>query len=150
MSGLEELILAAGRYPLAGREARLRAFFGQLEAWHWYCGEAFRLGNPYVLSHAVPNLVLFAGRLILAYNEVLYPYHKWFLRVLAGVERKPEGLLALIDAVLDRRDRDSIEALFDSVASFADWPRGHAGWGAQFMLDTELAWLDGRTGVAEL
>lgn len=150
LPGLEDLIRAAARYPLAEKDEKLRKFRAQLEAWHWYCGEAFRLGSPYVLSHAVPNLVLFAGRLILAHNEVLYPYHKWFLRVLAGVEHKPEGLLATIDEVVAHRDTGSIEELYRSVSDFADWPGRDVNWGAHFLLDTELAWVEGRAAVGEI
>jgi len=46
---------------------------------------------------AVSNIVLYGGRALLAYNEMLFPFHKWFLRVLAEAEHKPEGILDLID-----------------------------------------------------
>ena len=148
--GLEDLVREAARYPSEERDGKLERFRAQLDAWHWYCREADRLADPYLLSQAVPNLVLFAGRLILAHNGVLYPYHKWFLRVLAGVPDKPAGLMDLIDEVVDRRQPGAIEALHGLVAGYADWPDGGMSWGARFMLDTELAWLDGRAPVGDL
>ena len=148
--GLADLVREASRYPSEERDGKVQRFRAQLDAWHWYCREADRLKDPYLLSQAVPNLVLFAGRLILAHNEVLYPYHKWFLRVLADVPDKPAGLLDLIDQVVDRREPNAIAELHGLVAGYADWPDGGISWGARFMLDTELAWLDGRAPVGDL
>ena len=50
-------------------------------------------------------MVLFAGRLILAHNAVLYPGNKWLVRVLRDVPEQPPGLTAAIEAVIERRER---------------------------------------------
>jgi hypothetical protein len=147
---LAELVASAARYPVAQKRDKLVKFQAQLEYWHWLAGEGFRSGSGYVLSHAAPNLALFAGRMILAHNETLYPYHKWFLRVLAGVERKPEGLLMVIDRVIRDRDQDSMEELYRDVIGFTDWPGKGMNWGAQFAFDTELAWIDGKAAIGDL
>ena len=42
-------------------------------------------------------MILFGGRLILAHNEILYPFHKWFMRVLGSAPNKPEWLMECID-----------------------------------------------------
>ena len=94
--------------------------------------------------------MLFAGRLILARNAVLYPGYKWLLRVLRDVSDQPPGLVPAMDAVIAGQDREAVDALFDQVTGFRDWGVADQHWGTRFMLDTELAWLDGRPPVADL
>jgi hypothetical protein len=53
-----------GLYPVEGKADRVRSFFAQLEAWHWYATEGLRLEDPYLLGTAISKLVLFGGRLI--------------------------------------------------------------------------------------
>ena len=99
---------------------------------------------------AAPYVVLFAGRLVLAQNAVLYPGHKWLLRVLRDVDDRPPGLISAIDAVVDAPDKKSVDSLFDLVTGWRDWGVADQHWGARFLLDTELAWVDGRAPIAEL
>lgn len=150
IDGLEELVHAAARYPAEGRTERMRRFRAQLDAWAWYCGEALRLDNRYLLGVSVGKLVLFGGRLILAHNRTLYPFHKWFLEVLARVGEQPADLLELIRRLHDDPSKESVAAFYETVRDFQDWPTVETGWGNQFMLDTELTWLHGTPPVEDL
>jgi predicted nucleotidyltransferase len=150
IDGLEAACAAAARYPLEHRDERIRAFHAQLEYWHWMLGEGVRSGNAYARAMAAPNVVLFAGRLVLAHNAVLYPGTKWLLRVLRDVPERPPGLLPAAEAVIDRPDRDTAEALFELVTGWRDWGVAGQHWGTRFMLDTELAWMRGALSIAEL
>jgi len=139
-----------GRYPVEGKVERLRRFFAQVEAWHWYVGEALRREDAYLLATAVSKLALFGGRLVLTRNETLYPYHKWFLRVLESVDDKPE---ALMDALADllAEPTSSRAARFRELCLFhGDWEPPAAGWPAQFLVDSELNWLDGEPPIDDL
>lgn len=150
IDGLEGMVRAAARFPVDGKMDRILRFRAQLDAWHWYAGEALRLSNRYLLSLALSKLVLFGGRLILAHNEVLYPYHKWFLTVLSRVEDKPGRLIELISRLYDEASRDAVDAFYEAVKSFQDWPVPANGWGAQFLVDNELNWLNGGAPVDDL
>jgi Nucleotidyltransferase domain len=150
IEGLEEACRAAGRYPIEERAERIRAFHAQLEYWQWMFREGDRSGNAYVRTLAAPNVVLFAGRLILAHNAVLYPGYKWLLRVLRDVPDQPAGLAAALDEVVARPDRTAVDRLVDLVRGFRDWGVADQSWGARFMVDTELAWMRGRPAIAEL
>ena len=150
VDGLEEAVRAAARYPIEGLADRIRAFHAQLEYWQWLYREGVRSGNAFVRAVAAPNVVLFAGRLILAHNAVLYPGYKWLLRVLGGVPDQPPGLAAAMAAVIDRPDRETVDALVTLVAGYRDWGVADQHWGTKFMLDTELAWLRGRPPIADL
>src|SRR5512140_1736036 len=99
IEGFEQEIRRVVAYPVAEKAERIQRFHAQLEAWHWYCGEALRKENQYLLKTSVSKLILFGGRLILAHNEMLYPYHKWFLKVLERAKEKPADLLACIQAL---------------------------------------------------
>jgi predicted nucleotidyltransferase len=147
---LDELLKRITTYPRGDKLKRIRRFYAQFEAWAWYVGEALRLGNRYLLGVAVSKLVLFGGRLILAHNEALYPYHKWFLRVLADVNDQPAGLLTHTEALLRSPDPNTFRTYYDCVKDFRQWEANETGWANQFMLDSELNWLAGDAPIDDI
>ena len=150
VDGLSEEIQKVAEYPRAEKADRIKRFYGQFEAWHWYCQESLRLKNTYLLGTSVSKFILFSGRLILAHNELLYPYHKWFLGVLERANNKPEGLLQSIQRLNATPTADNIESLYKMVKSFQPWIKGEFNWPTQFMFDSELNWLEGNTPVDDL
>src|SRR5690554_2007865 len=150
LNNLEELLNKASRYPVEEKEGKIEKFCTQFEAWKWFIEEALKKNNLYLLTQAVSNYVLFAGRLILAHNEMLYPYHKWFLRVLGQAPDKPEGLLEQIEVVLKRMKKDDIDCLYNMIGDFHDWGVDPSSWPGRFMLDSELTWMDGKIPMADL
>lgn len=147
---LEEAIRAAPVYPAAEERERQRWFRAQLEIWAWYTTEAIKKKNKYLLHTAVGKLILFGGRLILSHNELLYPYHKWFLRVLDSAPQKPEGLMACIDDLASDPTLDKVQAFAGLIKEFQDWPTGPHRFGAIFMEDSELNWLHIKTPVEDI
>lgn len=147
--GLDDRLRRIVQYPVAGKAERLQRFYAQLEVWHWYAHEALRLRNRYLLGVAVNKLVLFGGRLILTHNELLYPYHKWFLKVLERAPHKPPDLLARIAALVDDPRDDTLRAFYETIVQFHPWECS-LPWPTQFMLDSELSWLDGRSPIDDL
>jgi predicted nucleotidyltransferase len=150
IDGFAEEVLKAAEYPKEKQAESIRRFYAQFEAWHWYCGEALRLKNRYLLGASISKFILFSGRLILAHNELLYPYHKWFLKVLEGAKDKPAGLLESIQALNEKPIVENIESLYEQVRSFRPWIEGDFSWPTQFMLDSELNWLDGNTPIDDV
>jgi hypothetical protein len=150
IEGFEEDISRIAEYPIAEKAERIKRFHAQLEAWRWFCGEALTKGNLYLLGTAVSKLILFGGRLILTHNEILYPYHKWFLQVLEQSKDKPPDFMASIQALTEAPTMENIEAFYQKVKMFQPWNENPSGWGAQFLLDSELNWLDGKTPVDDL
>lgn len=150
VDGLDGLLERVVRYPVEGAAERMRRFSAQLQAWFWYSNEALRLANRHLLSVALGKLVLFGGRLILTHNELLYPYHKWFLEVLRGAADRPADLLDRIHTMYDEPSRESIAAFYETVRDFRDWPAPATVWSNQFHLDSELNWLNGATPIDDL
>lgn len=150
IEGLDVLLKNIVRYPILKKEENIRKFYGQLEAWRWFCYEALKKENKYLLNTAVSNLILFGGRLVLAHNEILYPYHKWFLRVLENAKEKPEGLLEKIELLIEKPVLENIEEFYNCIAGYKKWVDEGFSWPCRFMTDTELAWLTGTMNVADI
>ena len=146
---LDDLLRRITAYPEAVHTAKLQAFYAQLLAMQWYVGEGEKRSNTYLMLHAVSELVLFGGRLILAHNRMLYPYHKWFLRRLQDAPQKPDDLLELIDQLLHEPGKANADRLCDAILNFTAWPAPSEGWPARFLEDTEWAWRRGSAAVGE-
>jgi len=150
IEGLEGRIAGAARYPVEVQADRIARFAAQLEAWTWMAGEAERKENPYLLTTAVSRVALFSGRLLLAHNRMLYPFHKWFLRSLEQATDKPEGIVELIRAAMVQPSADGARAISEAVLGFREWPRGDVDWPNHFIHDTEQSWLRDAAAVEDL
>ena len=75
---------------------------------------------------------------MLAYNEQLYPFHKWFLKVLEGVPGKPENIMEEITAALENRGQDDVERFIASVKGFTDWGVGEREWPKYLMSGEDI------------
>jgi hypothetical protein len=149
LPGLDDLLQRITAYPEAGHADKVRSFYAQLLAMQWYVGEAEKRSNRYLMMHAVSELVLFGGRLILAHNRMLYPYHKWFLRRLQDAPQKPAGVMTLIDQLLNEPSKANADHLCEAILNFTTWPAPPEGWPARFLEDTEWAWRRGRAAVGD-
>ena len=149
---LEGVLAEIACYPVAEKAARRDRFVAQLLAWRWYYGEATRLDNRYLRMLALQKVVLFACRLVLTENELLYPYQKWLTRVVATAPRQPRGFLASLDELLADDSASRVEALCQDVLEFAevDRARADAGWPSRFMADTELSWMTHEPAIDDL
>ncbi len=146
---LNDLLHHITAYPEATHIEKVRSFYAQFLAMQWYVGEAEKRANRYLLMHTVSDLVLFGGRLILAHNRRLYPYHKWFLRTLQDMPEKPADLLALIDQLLNEPTKANADRFCDAILNFTAWPAPPEGWPARFMIDTEWAWRYDKAALAD-
>jgi hypothetical protein len=150
LDDLDATLRAIVRYPVEEKAERIRRFRAQFEAWHWYAHEALKLGDRYLLGTSVARMVLFAGRMLLAWNERLYPYHKWLMRVLEAAADRPPELLARIAAVHAEPSQANLLALWATVTNFRRWEGAEEPWAVQFMRDSELNWLEHAPPVDDL
>jgi hypothetical protein len=146
---LDDLLKRITTYPETGHMEKIRSFYAQLQAMQWYVGEAEKRSNQYLMMHVVSDLVLFGGRLILAHNQMLYPYHKWFLRTLQGAPQKPDDLMTLIDRLLNEPNKANADRFCEAILNFTAWDTPLEGWPARFMEDTEWAWRYGKAALAD-
>ncbi|MBT8093044.1 MAG: nucleotidyltransferase domain-containing protein [Gammaproteobacteria bacterium] len=147
--GLDALLQRIPVYPEAGHEERIRAFYGMAFMQHWFIHEAERHGNGYTLMRAATQLALFAGRLILAHNRRLFPYHKWLPRALELVDKKPTHFMECFNALLNEPCGDQATHLFGQVRDFQDWGVSDLEAYTWFMTDVEWSWMSGTTPIED-
>lgn len=141
--GLEELVRAAGAYPEAEREQKLRDFLGHATLMAWFQGEAEKRDDAYLAAYASSRLALFAGRAVLAHNRMLYPFHKWFMTILERAPERPADLPAQLSALLAEPTKTRADAIVESVhaAVGVEVPIGEAV--SRFTERTEWNWRHG-------
>ena len=146
---LADLLERIPVYPQAGHEERIRAFYSMAFIQHWLIHEAERHGNRYAVLRAASQLALFAGRLILAHNRRLFPYHKWLPRVLNAVPDKPRELMNRFNDLVENPCGDHASALFEAVRDFRDWGVSDLDAYTWFMTDVEWSWMTGATPLED-
>lgn len=140
---LDALLARIVSYPTAGKSDRIARFAAQLVGWRWFFSEGTKKENRYLQMLAVQKVVLFSCRIVLAANELLYPFHKWMLRVTLAAPRQPPAFGESIELLLGAPTFELIDAHVRATLLFAglDHDAVDATWGANFMRDTELKWM---------
>jgi hypothetical protein len=117
-------------------------FLAQFEAWKWYCDEALKRQNKYLLDTSVSKFILFSGRLILLDNRIFFPYHKWFIKALENAPQKPPELMNAVTRLMKRKSRKNIDDLYKIIKNYKDWSNGtNFSWPAYFVHDVETVWM---------
>lgn len=149
VSELDGLLKRIPVYPEADRQERMQAFYAQVEALRYFVRQAEKRGDPYLMARVVSDLVLYVGRMILTYNRILFPGHKWFLEEVEQAPQQPVGLMEHIRALLAAPSREQVEKLCECLYGFTEWDRPPQGWVARFLEDSEWNWQTGRISPAE-
>lgn len=146
---LEALLRRIPVYPETGHEERIKAFYSMAFIQHWLFHEAERHGNRYTQARAASQLALYSGRLILAHNRRLFPYHKWLPRTLASVAAKPDGVMESFNNLVTEPSGKHATALFECVRDFHDWDVSDLEAYTWFMTDVEWSWMSGTTPIED-
>jgi hypothetical protein len=93
--------------------------------------------------------VHFAGRLILAYNRMLYTYSKYLLARVAQAPEKPENFIEMAEKAVREPGSKTAYDLVECVKQYRDW-----GMDIKRICNThieyvEWGWRDGRPGMQE-
>lgn len=147
---LEELLKRIFTYPEAHREERMKAFYSMAFIQNWLMGEAQRHDNIYTKTRAASQLALFAGRLILAHNRILFPYHKWLLHYLDKCPQKPDRFIEQITVLLNEPSTENANTLFQNLQDFRAWGVSDHDAFMWFMTDVEWSWRNGKTPLEDL
>jgi hypothetical protein len=146
---LEDLLERVTTYPEAERIAKIRTFYAHFLIHYWYLSEAERRNEQYLRLRSAAEFALFAGRLILAHNRILFPYHKWFMHELRSAPEKPDDLIDGMEYLLREPCLESANPVLASVANFREWEKPLRNPAAQFMEDSEWNWREGLAPVAD-
>ena len=149
VSALDSLLKRIPVYPEVGHEERMRAFYSMAFIHHWFIHEAERHDDRYGQIRAASQLALFTGRLILAHNRRLFPYHKWLSRTLGSVPDKPDDLMANYNKLLNEPRGDHATVLFEEIRAFQDWGVTDLDAYTWFMTDVEWSWMTDQTPIED-
>lgn len=144
IGGLLEQVCA---YPEADRERKIRSFVAQVMLWRWYVSEAEKRSDRYLLLQSTSELVLFGSRLMLAYNRLIYPYHKWLRRQLEKADDLPENFFTLMDATLENPGFETANAYAESLLQFQDWDVSLEKAIVLFLHDREWNWRETKAPI---
>ena len=149
LEGLNALIEAIPVYQENEQAEKLKSYYSQVLILIYFVKEAAKRPNPYLLAYATTNLALFAAKLILAHNKMLFPGHKWLMEELKRAKDKPENFIELIDQLLREPGLDSANALKDCVVAYRDWGLTYNQTLTRFIEDVEVNWRAGRPPIAD-
>ena len=147
---LQKILEDIGRFPIRVKNTRRIRFVSQLLAWKWYYSEAIKKQNQYLIYLSLQKIILFACRIILNENNLLYPYHKWLLSVVRNARNKPEGFDESIEQVMAEHTPDFVKQFCDDVLHFVGVDEKLLDWPNQFLLDSELNWVEHEAPVDDL
>jgi predicted nucleotidyltransferase len=150
IENLEQLLQEISQYPSQQKEDRRNRFAAQLLAWRWYYSEAVKKKNSYLTYLAIQKLILFSCRLILNVNEMLYPYHKWLLRVTERASHKPEHFDEMLQNVMAGHNLELVNEFGDQIISFVKIDAKALDWPNHFLADSELNWIEHAPPIDDL
>ncbi|GCE10524.1 nucleotidyltransferase domain-containing protein [Tengunoibacter tsumagoiensis] len=148
--GLDELLKQITTYPEQERDRKMASFYSQIMVIHGYfIDQSVKYDNAYLLIHSISDLVLYAGRLLLAYNRRFFPCHKSLLDAISQVEQKPDDFIELANRALREPDAANAKALANCIMNYRDWGINYMEAINHFSRDSEWNWLDGRPPLAD-
>lgn len=128
-------------FDLSIQAEHAKKFYAQLLAWKWFYSEGVKHDNQYLVNTAVANFSLYACRLILNHNGLLYPYHKWMMKEVEKAEIKPIGFLDNIEKLQESRSTHLIELIFEDIKRMEICEFDEARWSVHFYKDVETTWM---------
>ncbi len=149
LSELDTLLVQIPIYPEAEREEKMKNFYSQVRAHNWYAHDAERRQMRYLLAHAINEMIFYAARLLLAYNRILYPYHKWLMYEVEHAPEKPENFFPLVEKLLTEQNAENAQEFFECIHNFRDWGVAPDESVVRFTKEREWNWRSGRAPLPD-
>lgn len=146
---VEDHVRRIPHYPDSEAERKMESFYAQVRLLRWFVGEAEKRNDRYLLMRAAADMVLYAGRLVLARNRILFPSHKWFMREVRNAPDQPDGFCDLLDAVLADPCDATAAQLEAAVMVYYDPDWTWLQVLTRFLQDAEWNWRDGPPPLAD-
>ena len=150
IDNLQELLEAVVRFPAQDKNERRSRFASQLLAWRWYYSEAVKKQNQYLIYLSLQKLVLFACRIVLNENDMLFPYHKWLLNETRAAPHKPANFDAAIEGIMANHSPELVNGFCSEVLKYIAADEQSIDWPNRFLSDSELNWLEHEPPIDDL
>lgn len=136
---MQEQIAQIAVYPEENREQNLKDFYAQVYLYGFYFANQAD-GNPYLLTRTADNLVLFGGRIVLAYNRILFPSHKGLMQAVSSAPQKPADFMERAYALLQAPNRKKCRDFAKMMLKFADPGITYKEADARYLEQNEWSW----------
>ncbi|MBW4080647.1 hypothetical protein [Paenibacillus sp. S150] len=141
--GLDELVARIPVYPEQNREQNLQDFSAQIHLYAFYFAkEAAKKNDAYLLAHTVSSLVLFSGRMILAYNRMLFPSHKALLDAVDSAQHKPKDFRKLATELLQAPGLDKALRFAARILAFYNHGLSFEQALGIYVKNNERSWME--------
>ena len=147
--GIESIIRMIPVYQEDERRRKMESFASQIRMHFAYLQLAEYSSNPYLLHETAVKIALFAGRLVLADNRVLYPNRKWFSREIQRVKEKPANFYEDMCSLLGAPTIAKAQGFIDGLFAYKRYPEPVEGWGARFNDDSVFHWMNGTFSIED-
>lgn len=139
-------------YPTWEKEDKILSFYSALTLNNvFFWGEALKGDDIYLRTRVAADIVLFGLRMLLAYNEKLFPCQKWLMRTVDELDKKPENIVNKANLFLQKLDEETKNDFVNSILHFCDWniPKDFSEILSRFIEDNEWWWYNKRPNIAE-
>jgi predicted nucleotidyltransferase len=109
----------------------------------YFLKQAHQRNDEFLLQHSAVHLCLAVGRVALAVNRTLFQGQKYLAATLPELAELPDGFLAAWRNVLKHPTPEGAAALTDLVDAWQGGPLSLEDTLSTFIVDNELAWLNG-------
>ena len=109
----------------------------------YFLKQAHERNDRFLLQHSAVHLCLAVGRVALAVNRTLFQGQKYLAATLPELAELPDGFLAAWHNVLEHPTPARATALTDVVDAWQGGPLSLEDTLSTFIVDNELAWLNG-------
>ncbi len=150
VESLSDLLIKISVFPTGKIDERRKRFVSQLLAWKWYYSEGIKKKNQYLLFLSLQKIVLFACRIILNENKLLYPFHKWMLAEVKKANLKPIDFLKDIDELFENHSIEKVNLFCKKVLDLIEYNEKTVDWPNYFLRDSEKNWIDHEPPVDDL
>jgi predicted nucleotidyltransferase len=140
---IAEIIKLIPVYQEKDRQYKMESFVSQMRMHLSYLKLAEYSKNTYLLHETAVKIALFAGRLVLADNRVLYPNRKWYSREIQRIQDKPENFFADMCALLEGPTIAKARSFIDTLLAYKAYPEPEEGWVKRFNTDSVFHWRCG-------
>ncbi len=147
--GIAGLIAGIPVFQEGERSRKMESFASQIRMHFSYLMLAEYSRNEYLLRETSAKIALFAGRLVLADNRVLYPNRKWFSRQIERVADKPDRFCEDMRAFLAAPSIAGGKAFIDGLFAHKAYPEPAEGWVTRFNDDSVFHWKTGTFSIED-
>ena len=109
----------------------------------YFLKQAHERNDRFLLQHSAVHLCFAVGRVALAVNRTLFQGQKYLAATLSELANLPDGFLSAWHGVLADPTPDSAAVLTDMVDAWQNGPLNLEDTLSTFIIDNELAWLNG-------